>query len=157
MVEGEGVQGRVRTQERDGRARGRGMDREGAKQSQRGRLPLHSKRKSLRRAARSSHGRGQGAAKERRMGEGGAEVEAREKSLGGQEVVQRARRSQRDLVAGPGVRGGDREAGVNGDQEGHEADPAVGLADQEVGRKADQSRSKRRSRRSRSRSRSRSG
>ena len=143
--EEEEVRGKVPTQERDGRARGRETDPEGAKQSLRGRLPLHSKRRSLRKAAvRSSHhGRGQGALKERRMGElGGAEVEAREKSqVGGQGRDQQARGSQRDPVAGQGVRGGDREAEARGDQEGPEADPAVGQPDQEVGQKADQRRS----------------
>merc|ERR1712181_203430 len=75
-------------------------------------------------------------------GEGGAEVEAREKSqVGGQGRDQQARGSQRDPAAGQGVRGGDQEAEARGDQEGPEADLAVGQADQEGGQKADQRRS----------------
>merc|ERR1719209_1667233 len=122
--EGEGVQGKV--QERDVRPRGKEMDPEEAKQSQRGRPP-QSKTKSRRRAVRSSHGRGREAAKdtredldqEKRTGEEGAEVEAREKSHGGPKVVQSARRSPKDPVAGQGVRGGhiDREVAAKRDQE----------------------------------------
>ena len=137
--EGEGVRGKV--QERDGRARGKEMDPEEAKQSRKGRLP-RSKRKSPRRARRSSHGRGREAAKEKRMGEEGAEVEAREKSHGGPKVVQPARRSPRDREAGRGVKGDhrDREVGAKGDQEDQEADLAVDPVDHEAGRKVDQRR-----------------
>ena len=141
---GEGVQGKA--QERDGEARGSETDRVEAKQSLRGRLPPHSKRKSPRR--RSSRGRGRGAAKDTREGLDqekrmeGAEVEAREKNHAGQKAVQPARRSPRDPEAGQGVREDprDREVAARGDQEGQEADLAADQADQEVGRKADQRR-----------------